>query len=355
MTWSSPLVPRARDPVMALRAAARRHLVGDVIGVDRVVLVAKTSTLQRHRRRPDPKLGALLAAHGGQASRIRSAHEEHMQTLEAVTAALRGHGVRLRIVDTLRRRDARWANLIVTVGGDGTFLRASHCVESPSGDDGTPMLGVNSAPGTSVGFFCAANRNNFADVFDRLRAGEVRSAGLWRMQISINDKPLRDLALNDVLVAHSVPAATTRYTLCAGRSRQRQMSSGVWVATAAGSTGAIRSAGGTILPLADRRLQYRVRELFPLSVRDEVPMVRGLVSDGLEFESQIPKGVLYIDGNNRRVFFGTGDRVRFESSARPLPWVAADDVAARRDEVRRLSEEILRAAGIQTVDESPLM
>ena len=339
---------------MALRAAARRHVVGDVIGVDRVVLVAKTSTLQRHRRRPDPKLAALLAARGGQASRIHGAHDQHMQTLETVTAALRAQGVLLRIVDVLRRRDARWAHLIVTVGGDGTFLRASHCVESSPGDDGTPMLGVNSAPDTSVGFFCAANRDSFSEVFDRLRAGQVKSSGLWRMRLSINGKPLRDLALNDVLVAHSVPAATTRYTLCADQLRQRQMSSGVWVATAAGSTGAIRSAGGTILPLAERRLQYRVRELFPLSVRDEVPMVRGLVSDGLEFESQIPNCALYIDGNNRRVKLGMGDRVRFESSVRPLPWVAAEDVAARRDEVRRLSEEILRAAGIQTVDESPL-
>jgi len=329
-----------------VRAAQRRHAVGDVIHVDRVVLVAKTSTLQRHRRRPDPKLAALLDAEGSHANRIRAAHDQHMATLEVVTAVLRGQGIRLRIVDALRRRDARWANLIVTVGGDGTFLRASHCVESHLGDDGTPMLGVNSAPNSSIGFFCAANPENFGAVFRALRSGEVRSEGLWRMQVSINGKPIRDLALNDVLVAHRSPAETTRYTLACGERRQRQMSSGVWVATAAGSTGAIRSAGGAIIPLADRRLQYRVRELLALSVRDSAPMVRGFAADGLEVESHIPSGILSIDGNHRRVFFGAGDRLRFESSIRPLPWVAAADVAARRSEVQRVSERILRATGI---------
>lgn len=335
-----------------MRAAVRRHVVGDVIAVDRVVLVAKTSTLQRHRRRPDPKLAAVLDAEGGHASRIRGAHDQHMQTLHTVTASLRAHGIRLRTVDALRRRDARWANLIITVGGDGTFLRASHCVESCDGDDGTPMLGVNSAPGTSVGFFCAASGHDFAEVFSRLRAGRVRSEGLWRMRVAINGKPVRDLALNDVLVAHSIPAETTRYTLHIDGRRQRQMSSGVWVSTAAGSTGAIRSAGGTILPLFDRRLQYRIRELFPMSVREVSPMVHGYVPDGFVLESNMASGVLYMDGNHRRVFFGAGDVLRFESSQRPLPWVAAEDVAARRDDVRRVSEDILRASGIHARDAS---
>ncbi len=338
--------------VHALRAAARRHTVGQVVQVDRVVLVAKTSTLQRQRRRPDPKLTALLDRGGPTSARIIGAHKEHLATLESVTAVLRSQGVRLRVVDALRRRDARWADLIITVGGDGTFLRASHCVESQPGDDGTPMLGVNSAEGSSVGFFCAANARSFAALFQSLRRGEVRSAGLWRMQVAINGRPVRDLALNDVLVAHKVPAETTRYTLHYGDRAQMQKSSGVWVATAAGSTGAIRSAGGSIQPLSDSRLQYRVRELFPLSVRDQAPMVRGVVEQAVELESHIPAGVLYIDGNHRRVFFGTGDRIRFSPSARPLPWVAAADVEARRADMRRVSETILAAAGV-TVSQPP--
>ena len=41
-------------------------------------------------------------------------------------------------------------NLVFTFGGDGTLLAASHAVS------GVPILGVNSAPSHSVGFFCGA-------------------------------------------------------------------------------------------------------------------------------------------------------------------------------------------------------
>ncbi len=157
---------------------ARRHLVGDVVSAERVVLVAKTSTLQRQLRTPDPKLGAILDEKGPHGQRIVRSHDEHMRTLEQVTASLRGHGVRHRIVDTLRRRDARWATLVITVGGDGTFLRASHCIDSAVDDDGTPMFGVNSSVSSSVGFFCVADGDDFADTFTQILQGNCSSQGL---------------------------------------------------------------------------------------------------------------------------------------------------------------------------------
>ena len=342
-TTSSPSAADARSVTATgrRRAAARRHLVGESVSADRVVLVAKTSTLQRQRRRPDPKLGAVLEEGGAHRERIVRAHDEHMFTLDKVTATLRTCGVRHRIVDTLRRRDARWATLVITVGGDGTFLRASHCIESQPDDDGAPMLGVNSAVNSSVGFFCAAHGENFDGLFRSILRGEVVSHGLWRMSVKINDIPVRDLALNDVLIAHQVPAETTHYTLRVGDAVQRQKSSGVWVATSSGSTGAIRSAGGEVLALSDRRIQFRVRELFPLSVGERQPITHGLVDGAFEFESHIGTGVLYMDGNHHRVFFGAGDRIRCETSARPLPWIPVADVEDRRAEMRSVSARVL--------------
>ena len=55
------------------------------------------------------------------------------------------------------------------------------------------------------------------------------------------------------------PAAMTSYTLDIGSVSEPQRSSGLWIATAAGSTAAIRAAGGCILPLRSRKLQYLVR------------------------------------------------------------------------------------------------
>lgn len=102
----------------------------------------------------------------------------------------------------------------------------------------TPLLGVNSSPGSSVGFLCAARRETFptllqqmlngefAPLCERPRArcaswrtsacaGEVGADPVWRARVLINGLQYPVLALNDVLVAANSPAAVVR---CAGGS-----------------------------------------------------------------------------------------------------------------------------------------
>ena len=79
-----------------------------------------------------------------------------------------------------------------------------------------------------------------------------------RLAIDLEGRRLQP-ALNDVLVAHVQPAATSRYRLTLGRRSEEHRSSGLWVATAAGSTAGIRSAGGRPMPLTSRRIQFRAR------------------------------------------------------------------------------------------------
>jgi NAD+ kinase len=350
----------------------RSHRVGDVIEARRVVVVRKSTAIERHAAREDPGFSRVLADGGDIAARLQQAHDQHRSSCAIVINALRDYGFDVRVVAGLRRRDARESDLIVTIGGDGTFLRASHCVESPTADSalggeaagldgpvkhadavaaalalpdhGTPMLGVNSSPETSIGFFCAATAATIEAWLNRLRRGEIQTSPLWRMAVSIDGRRVDDLALNDVLVAHRVPAETTRYTLSVDGASQRQKSSGVWIATAAGSTGAIRSAGGDIQDLDDRRVQFRVRELFPMSIGEDVPLLGGCTSGAVELVSHTPSGVLYLDGAHRKIRFGMGDHLCFWIDAVPLPWVAPLETEARREEVVRRSSRILSAA-----------
>jgi NAD+ kinase len=338
----------------------RSHRVGDRIEARRVVVVRKSTAIERHAARRDAGLARVLADGGETADRLLQAHEHHRNSCATVVNALRDYGFAVRVVAGLRRRDAREADLIVTIGGDGTFLRASHCVESPlasteaeasasvglaAPDHGTPMLGVNSSPATSIGFFCAATADTIEGWLERLRAQQVRTTPLWRMAVSIDGERVDDLALNDVLVAHRVPAETTRYTLNVDGRSQRQKSSGVWISTAAGSTGAIRSAGGQIQDLQDRRVQFRVRELFPMALADPVPVLGGCTAGAVELVSHTPYGVLYLDGAHRKIRFGMGETLRFWIDDVPLPWVAPTEAEARREEVRRRSSEVLAAGG----------
>ena len=69
-------------------------------------------------------------------------------------------------------------------------------------------------------------------------------------------------AINDILIVHDDPATMSRYRLALGRQRELQKSSGLWVATAAGSSSAVLAAGGTRLPWGAAKYQYRPRELY---------------------------------------------------------------------------------------------
>ncbi len=304
------------------------HHVGDVVRLDHVIVVRKTTAVEQQASRPDRRLAQLIGKRDPLTSRVLGAHEEHMASLARVEAELTARHIDHRVVSSFGRREAVRASLVVTVGGDGTFLRASHAIDASSESDGPPMLGVNSAASSSVGYFCAAGADAFGALLDQIAAGEIRSRGLWRLQVAINGKPIRDLALNDVLLAHQSPAETSRYILKVGDEAQDHKSSGLWVATAAGSTAAIRSAGGYLLDVDERKLQYRSRELMLWALEGK-PLEAGVLEE-LEVISRMYTGLVYLDGGHLRQAFGFGDHITFTLAPRPMPWVAPHELDERR-------------------------
>lgn len=309
-------------------SAPEQRRVGQPVKLGRVVLVRKSTAVEQQAHRPDRRLARLIGAGDPLAARVLGAHAEHVASLALVEQELQARHIDYRVVSRLGRREAQQADLVVTVGGDGTFLRASHAVEPTARSDGPPMLGVNSASGSSAGYFCACTAADFGQVLDRIAAGSVKSHGLWRLQVAINGKMIREHALNDVLLAHHSPAETSRYALEVNGQHQDQKSSGLWVATAAGSTAAIRSAGGMLLDVDARAMQYRVRELMLWAVEGE-PLEGGIVQE-LQVISRMYNGMIYIDGGHFRQKFGFGDRVQFRLTERPLPWVAPGELHDRR-------------------------
>src|SRR5262245_22273871 len=113
----------------------------------RVALVVKRSAWDRAVDQPDDRLHALLESGDPTVAHVRAAHAEHEATVDEVKRALHEHGAKVTAIRTKRDGfDAARFDLVVTVGGDGTLLRASHSVAK------TPILGINSSPSTSVGF-----------------------------------------------------------------------------------------------------------------------------------------------------------------------------------------------------------
>jgi NAD+ kinase len=262
-------------------------------GRKRVLVVYKKSAYQIYvRERRHPRVASLLRSRSKAVSGMIRAHEDHLSTLLEVRRVLRELGARAVFRQRRERGSTAGFDLVVTVGGDGTLLWASQMVAP-----GCPVLAINSAPQDSVGYFCAASGDEIADVLRDALASTLRETELTRLQVAIDDKVVHARVLNDVLFSHYCPAATTRYALRSGGREEEHKSSGVWVATPAGSTAAIRSAGGRVLPIASRQLQFVVREPYAVDER-RYRLLSGMIkpSQHIEIRSHMRAGRLYIDG-----------------------------------------------------------
>jgi NAD+ kinase len=242
------------------------------------------------------------------AGRIRDAHAEHERTLGAVREALRRNvpawtEVAAHSLDAGALRRLRRADVVLSVGGDGTFLAAAHGVA------GGVLIGVNSAPRDSVGHFCCSDRRTLPFVLDEVLSGRLPPTRLARLEATLDGRRL-ETALNDVLVANASPAATSRYVVAAEGAAEEHRSSGVWIATPAGSTAGIRSSGGRRLPLGSRRLQFRVRELYRETGR-RYRLTQGLISPDheLRVSSRMVEGRVWVDGGRWEHRFPFGSRL----------------------------------------------
>ena len=280
----------------------------------RVLVIYKRTTFQRFRGGKSTRIQALLDQGHRSVASLLEAHEAHLATLERTKEVLKHLGVDARFRHSYTPEpDDAW-DLVVTLGGDGTLLWASHLV-GPE----TPMLAINSAPRTSVGYFCAGDSGQVGELIEAALAGDMRATKLSRMQVSVDGELVHTRVLNDVLFCHECPAATTRYLLRRGDYEEAQMSSGLWAGPAAGSTAAVRSAGGRVLPIGSQKLQFVVRE--PYHRGDvRLQLQKGVLAadEELTLISQIREGQLYFDGANRVQAVDIGSEVTFSRSSETL-------------------------------------
>jgi NAD+ kinase len=297
------------------------------------VVLKRTSWRKWVEEEKDARVAALIDAKDETVRRMRPAHGEHMETVDEVRRVLDDlHAVATWHDRALGFRAEDRCDLVVTVGGDGTLLAASHGI-----GPGIPLLGVNSAPNHSVGFFCAGRKGSVRDAIGAALEGVLRRSELTRMRVEHNGRVLHQRVLNEALFCHLSPAATSRYILrriealspYSPRSRkiaaerviaqEEQKSSGLWIGPAAGSTAAQRSAGGRVMPLSSCRLQYVVREPYRPRV-GSLRMTLGLVREGeaLTIKSQMRDARVFLDGDNIVHEVGIGDVVTMRRSDEPL-------------------------------------
>lgn len=265
----------------------------------KVAVVVKQTTYRKFVvQEHDPLITKLLRKHDPTVKRLKSSDDSHQATIHEVEVALAQLGAETVFHGGPLAHIPAAVDLVITIGGDGTLLAASHQI-----GDGVPLLGINSAPETSIGFFCGAKKGSVFGAIEQALAGKLPSTELSRMRVDLNGKCLHARVLNEALFCHASPAATSRYILVITRANgasveEDQRSSGIWVGPAAGSTAAQRSAGGRILPLPSKRIQYVVREPYtPAGGRLRFP--RGLLDVGgsLKIRSKMREAKVFVDGH----------------------------------------------------------
>eukprot|EP00457_Paulinella_chromatophora_P005551 gb/GEZN01005568.1/.p1 GENE.gb/GEZN01005568.1/~~gb/GEZN01005568.1/.p1 ORF type:complete len:483 (-),score=41.76 gb/GEZN01005568.1/:56-1504(-) len=251
-------------------------------------------------------------------SNVLKGERENAQTLEHVKHILTGFPeLEVHYREIIDESDVRWADLVISVGGDGTFLKVARTFDDSVN---APLLGVNSSPSYSFGFFCATDGKRFPHTLKKILAGTLHHGELWRMELLVNGTPVKPYVLNDILLTHQIPSATCRYTLTNEGLTANQRSSGMWISTSAGSTGALLNAGGQVFPLTDRRLQYRVRELNFVHRRAEPRLLGGVVAEDFKLVSKMQHGMLYLDGDWRGLSLDFNDIVTVRRVETPLLW-----------------------------------
>lgn len=242
--------------------------------------------------------------------KLFNAHKEHIETIGKLKGALADHDVAVtyRKVDSISEEDKAHDDFdaVITVGGAGTVLYASHQVNAP-------ILAINSSPSSSAGFYCADQPPDI--LVTELLNKSLDTYILTRMSLYLDDKLICDKIMNDVLYCNPCPAIATRYQL----RDELQTSSGIWVSTAAGSTAGIRSAGGHTMQLSSRNLQFLVRE--PYQPRNQkYKYSHGFIKSGgaLEVTNYTQNAKVYIDGIQHLVTVEEESKLRAVASGRPL-------------------------------------
>ena len=292
---------------------------GDGDGRPRVLLIYKKSAYQIYvRERKNARIAELVEREDVAVAEMLRADREHVETIEEARVACRELGVK----GVFRYRSdeglVEGFDLIVTIGGDGTLLWASHRVPP-----GLPVLAINSAPDHSVGYFCGGRKGRVREILAAALARSLPATKLTRMEVQVDGRVVHRRVLNDALFCHKVPAATTRYILLRRGEREEQKSSGVWIGPAAGSTAAQRSAGGRVLAPRSRSLQFVVREPYVPPV-GPYRLRRGLVKPGesVRLISQVREGRVFLDGPHVAHDVTVGVELELRKSDEPLTLLA---------------------------------
>lgn len=296
-----------------------------------VYIIQKQTAYERYTKRPvGVDFVEYMEKAGQSLEGLMFAHESHERTRASLEAFLKKKKISFEVfnLDEMTSQNAvsyfsakapgtgllPEKNLIISLGGDGTLLHASHYVGGSR-----EILGINSCPEHSIGHLCATSRDHMEEELELYFKGKKKTILVRRLQVETSSHLECPLALNDILLCNAHPAATSRYQLSvndvADRSvvvSEKQLSSGLWISAPAGSTAAISSYGLGKLELNSQQFLCAVREPYQPVGRPQM-RVTHLNLDGntqeIDLFIRMRQGLVCVDGPHASLPVGFGETV----------------------------------------------
>lgn len=243
--------------------------------------------------------------------------------LETVRDTLKKFDIKAKYFERTRaqKKHVLGKDLVLAVGGDGTFLRAALLI-----DDATPIFGINSDPKTKEGFYMKSLPEKFDVHLHKIMKDDFKVAKLTRLRASINGKEISCEALNEFFVGAEKGFMTSRYKLNVRNHTESQRSSGIIVATPTGSHAWFKATGGAPLDFEHTGFVYRVREPYEHDVYSNYKNKEGVLEAGehISIASEMERAVLVADSIGKEHHLKYNDEVVIAQSEQVVHSIRVD-------------------------------
>ncbi|SRR5712692_622520 len=218
-------------------------------------------------------------------------------------------------------------DLLITLGGDGTVLKAVREIPDPK----TPILAVNLG---RRGYLTEVEPSAFEQSLDRWLKGDFQIEKQWRLSVYHKNRVVGECLNEALLLPTALEKMLNLYVSQGGRRIIKARADGFIVATPTGSTAHSFSAGGPVLETS--------LNVFSLALIAPLQPVKSLVVPAdkklrVRIEEPGPAATLVTDGDPVRQI-GLRQSVEFKKSFSSAHFVRFGDTFLQRS-LRRLASE----------------
>jgi len=199
----------------------------------------------------------------------QASSQSHLETRKILEDALVSNDIEF---DISSRRDVKKNHargefiseddykLIISLGGDGTFLHACQLVNNAA----IPVFGINSDISLSEGYLLDTDKSNLSLKMGILFSNDVIPVIKYpRLRARVNGSLIPIKAMNEIYVGRVQGYKMAKYELETSNGRkERQKSSGILIVTGIGSTAWFKSAGGEPFSKNAGYSKFLVRECY---------------------------------------------------------------------------------------------